>query len=91
MPAISATLVLTPRNPHRCAGCGGWIEGLHVRAFGYARKGDTPVTIRVCVDCASRSKDEKICQAEGAEPSHEMMDRVARLRQEKPATSEPDG
>lgn len=77
MPAISATLVLTLHKPHYCADCEHKIKGLHVRAFGSACKGDPPWALRVCLDCASRSKDKKIYEAAMSEPSHALMDRVA--------------
>lgn len=79
MPAISATLICSPRKTYYCE-CGEMIDGPHVRAYGYACEGDPRRVLRLCLGCASESKDKKIYGAVLSEPSHGQKFPVAKQR-----------
>ena len=60
MPTIQAKPIRKPRKVWLCADCRMSMSGPHVRMYGCADEGDKPYELRVCLDCAMRSGDEKV-------------------------------
>jgi hypothetical protein len=64
---ISARVITWPRKVHYCDDCGFMcLDGMYLRAYGYAEHGDPRYVLRFCLGCAGKSLDKKFRAALGA-------------------------
>lgn len=57
---ITARYIQQPRRSVRCTACGKRIEAGHIYAYGNADDNESPFGIRLHLDCAERTTDDRI-------------------------------